>query len=163
MNPWKVSPRMGLKALSISKYNTLLVNANATQFLNLSTAFTVFFSMRSGAIDIDSHNLCIFESLLNISTGREMFKMPLPEKRFFLMVCMMNFITLFCAAAFTSLHSFIPPIFYSTKSFLSMRFLKGLTFLLWASLIGPTACFTFKYFLGRITKPYEVSSIFSSV
>lgn len=36
MKPWKVSPKIGLKGFSMSKYKTLLVKAKAMQFLKRS-------------------------------------------------------------------------------------------------------------------------------
>lgn len=105
MKPWNVYPRMGLKGLSMSKYSTLAVKAKATQALNRPTAPTplaqAFFYNKSGAIDSDSHSLWRLESQLNISTGSEILSMPLPEKRFFLIVPIMNLMTLFWAAALT--------------------------------------------------------------
>lgn len=59
------------------------------------------FSMRSGARAIASHSLCRLESTLNIYTGKEILRIPLPENRFFLRVLMMNLMTLFCAAILT--------------------------------------------------------------
>ena len=71
--------------------------AKVRQCLNLSTGSlqeTATFSSRSGAIAMLEHRRWMFESTLNIYTGREMLSRLFPDSRFLRKVLMTKLITL---------------------------------------------------------------------
>lgn len=69
-----------------------------------------------------------------------MLRIPLPEKRFFLRVLIINFMTLSCAAILGAFISTSPPLLSTLKSFLSIRLSKGNFFLLGGMATGRVAC-----------------------
>lgn len=118
------------------------MNAKAIHHLNLSTGFAehACFSIMSGARERDSQRRCMLESQLKIYTGREMLRMPLPEKRFFFSVLIMNLITLSWAATLGSLTRISPPPLSNLKSFLKIRLSYGNFFLLNSMRTGEISC-----------------------
>jgi hypothetical protein len=72
-----------------------------------SEALAAFYN-KYGPKVIDSQSLCVFESALKISTGREMLNMDFPLNRFFFIVFITNFSTLFWDSIFSLSTNLIP-------------------------------------------------------